>query len=154
MSARKLARSAPCATCGSMIYRLKIHHEHSINMKIHRDNPGNVNVIDKYEQGSLIVGGKAYEHCIAVMPSELRSLPELVAPEDIVFEALDFLLEAKPEVVLVGTGPALVFPDFSLIKTFHQRGTGCDIMDSPAACRTYNILVAEGRNVAAVILSP
>ncbi len=123
-------------------------------MKIHRDNPGNVNVIDKYEQGMVMIRGKAYTQCVSLMPDAVRELPELASPEDMSFEALEYLLEWKPEVVLIGTGPTLVFPDFSLMRAFHARDTGCDIMDSAAACRTYNILVGEGRAVAAVILMP
>ena len=88
----------------------------------------------------------------------------LVTPERIVsgwaaggFEALteaDFaqLAELKPEVVLLGTGANLRFPAARLMRALIDAGIGVEVMDTAAACRTFNILAAEGRNVAAAVL--
>jgi len=88
----------------------------------------------------------------------------LVTPERVVsgwarggFEALteaDFaaLAELKPELVLLGTGASLRFPDPRLTRALTDAGIGVEVMDTPAACRTFNILAAEGRNVAAAVL--
>jgi uncharacterized protein len=65
------------------------------------------------------------------------------------------LVALAPEIVLLGTGARLRFPDPALLAPLYKAGIGVEVMDTPAACRTYNILVAEGRNVlAALILSP
>jgi uncharacterized protein len=87
----------------------------------------------------------------------------LVTPERVVsgwaaagFDALseaDFaaLGELKPEVVLLGTGASLRFPHPRLTRALSDAGIGVEVMDTAAACRTFNILAAEGRKVAAAV---
>jgi uncharacterized protein len=88
----------------------------------------------------------------------------LVTPERVVtgwtaggFDTLteaDFaaLGELKPEVVLLGTGASLRFPHPRLTRALTDAGIGVEVMDTPAACRTFNILAAEGRRVVAAVL--
>ena len=88
----------------------------------------------------------------------------LVTPERIVtgwtpggFDTLseaDFaaLVELKPEVVLLGTGASLRFPHPRLTRALTDAGIGVEVMDTPAACRTFNILAAEGRRVVAAVI--
>ena len=88
----------------------------------------------------------------------------IVTPERVVthwanggFDALteaDFAAVAalQPEVVLLGTGDAIRFPHPRLTRALTDAGIGLEVMDTPAACRTFNILAAEGRKVAAAIL--
>jgi uncharacterized protein len=87
----------------------------------------------------------------------------LVTPERVVsgwaaggFDALteaDFapLVALEPEVVLLGTGASLRFPHPRLTRALTDAGIGVEVMDTPAACRTFNILAAEGRKVAAAV---
>ena len=88
----------------------------------------------------------------------------LVTPERIVtgwtaggFDTLteaDFeaLTDLKPEVVLLGTGASLRFPHPRLTRALTDAGIGVEVMDTPAACRTFNILAAEGRRVVAAVI--
>jgi len=62
------------------------------------------------------------------------------------------LLELEPEVVLFGTGATFRYPSPTLLAPLTGRGIGVEVMDTGAACRTYNVLVAEGRQVVAAIL--
>jgi len=62
------------------------------------------------------------------------------------------LLNGKPEVVLFGAGAGIRFPDPRVTRPLIDAGVGIEVMDTPAACRTFNILVAEGRNVVAALL--
>ena len=68
--------------------------------------------------------------------------------------AADFaqLLAHKPEVVLFGAGATIRFPHPRLTKPLTDAGIGVEVMDTPAACRTFNILAAEGRSVVAALL--
>lgn len=68
-------------------------------------------------------------------------------------EHLDILVDLQPELVLLGTGPRLQFPHSSLLMTLYSRQIGVEIMDTAAACRTYNILMAEGRHVVAGLIN-
>ena len=62
------------------------------------------------------------------------------------------LIALEPELILLGTGPTQIFPDPAVYFQVLERGIGLEFMDTGAACRTYNILVAEGRRVAAGLL--
>ena len=65
---------------------------------------------------------------------------------------LDPLITLEPELVLIGTGTTLTFPAIEHYARLIQQNIGVEIMDSAAACRTYNILLGEGRKVAAGII--
>ena len=60
--------------------------------------------------------------------------------------------ELEPQLVILGTGEQQQFPKTELYATLLNQGVGVEVMSTPAACRTYNILVSEGRNVAAALL--
>ncbi|MDQ2696382.1 MAG: Mth938-like domain-containing protein [Pseudomonadota bacterium] len=61
-------------------------------------------------------------------------------------------LEPAPEIVILGTGPRQRFPRPELLRPLLERRLGVEVMDTAAACRTYNIILAEGRRVAAALL--
>lgn len=75
--------------------------------------------------------------------------PENLAPDD-----LEPALAADPEIIILGTGETLRRPKLDLMALMAQRQIGIEIMDTPAACRTYNVLVHEGRSVAAALFIP
>jgi len=86
-------------------------------------------------------------------------LPESIIPEwstatvaTLSTEDMQKLLELGTEIILLGTGNHLRFPAGPLMRPFAPAGIGLEIMDLRAACRTYNILAAEGRKVAAALL--
>jgi len=62
------------------------------------------------------------------------------------------LVSLEPEVILLGTGRRLVFPEPQVLATVHAATIGIEIMDTAAACRTYNILAGESRHVAAALI--
>lgn len=64
----------------------------------------------------------------------------------------DYFLELQPEVILLGTGARQQFAHPNLYRELIHAGIAIEFMDTPAACRTYNILVAEDRKVAAAVL--
>jgi uncharacterized protein len=67
---------------------------------------------------------------------------------------LEPVFALRPEIVLLGTGAVQVFPPPELMMCFHRRGIGIEVMTTPAACRTFNVLVADRRNVVAALLPP
>lgn len=72
--------------------------------------------------------------------------------EDLELEHFEELLEWEPEVALFGSGSRLCFPSPELLAPLHRRGIGIEVMDTAAACRTFNILASEGRRVTAAML--
>ena len=74
------------------------------------------------------------------------------APAGVLPLHIQQVLEFHPEIVILGTGRSLRFPAQEVIQVCHQAGAGFEVMDTGAACRTYNILAGEGRRVAAALL--
>jgi uncharacterized protein len=100
----------------------------------------------------LWVGSTPFTHSVlvpwvgAVQPWEPALLEELQARH---FERLVAL---KPEVVIFGSGPRLRFAPPALMRALIEQRVGVETMDTAAACRTYNVLAAEGRSVVAALL--
>ena len=69
-------------------------------------------------------------------------------------EHIEAIIELQPELVILGTGPQLTFPKQHILAGLHSARIGVEIMDTAAACRTYNILMTEGRFVVAGLLNP
>jgi uncharacterized protein len=121
-------------------------------MKIDLESGSATYVIRSYAQGRIALNEEVVTESVIVTPERLvRDWPpqcfdELARPH---FETISAL---RPEVVLLGTGAHLRFPDPRLTAPLCERGIGVEVMDTPAACRTYNILMAEGRMVAAALL--
>jgi uncharacterized protein len=121
-------------------------------VKLHADQPQSLNTVTAYGPGYIEINLVRHTNSVLVMPEgEVRPWPVNRFEE---LEAVHFeqLAELGPEVVLLGTGSRLRFPHPRLTASLARRHVGVDAMDMQAACRTYNILMAEGRKVAAVLL--
>ena len=81
---------------------------------------------------------------------ELRDLPDDIGR--LTEGHLQDLLALEPEVVIIGSGWAPGRAPRELVFALARRGIGLEVMDTPAACRTFNILLSEGRDVAAVLI--
>ena len=107
--------------------------------------------IQRYDAQSVTINDKIYTQSIIVMPEYLSEW----AVKDFKALALDHFQRVRalcPEVVLLGTGTRIHFPTAELLTPLTQDGIGVEVMGTPAACRTYMILMAEGRRVAAALL--
>ena len=120
-------------------------------MKLHASSPTALNTFSGYGEGYVLINGQRHEGSMIVMPERMQ--PWDVAGFDALKEA-DFqvFLELKLEILLLGTGPQQRFPHPRLTRALAQRRIGLEVMDLQAACRTYNILMAEERRVAAALL--
>lgn len=122
-------------------------------MKLHADPLlAERNTVTAYGPGYVEINKVRYERAVILTPDRP------IAPWDAAgFDALrveDFaaLLSFAPDVVLFGTGARQRFPHPRLLAPLAQARIGVEVMDTHAACRTYNILMAEGRRVLAVLL--
>ena len=120
-------------------------------MKLHASKLTALNTFTGYGPGFVAVNETRHESSVIVMPEQLVAWDvagfEALKPED--FAAL---VAMKPEVVLLGTGEKLRFPHPRLTRALAEARIGIEVMDLQAACRTYNILMAEERKVAAALL--
>jgi len=120
-------------------------------MKLHLDSGNSTYQIQGVNLRSVTINEKVYSHSLIVMP---ESLHEWNVES---FEALNVthfqqLCALQPKVVLLGTGQKIRFPTPDLLAPLINESIGIEVMDMRAACRTYMILMAEGRKVAAALL--
>ena len=120
-------------------------------MKLHASGPSGVNTITGYGEGYVMVNGQRRDTSVVVLPDRVESWPAR-SFDALTAEHFSFLQSLDAEIVLLGTGPKQRFPHPRLTAALAQAGIGLEVMDVQAACRTYNILVAEERKVAAALL--
>ena len=121
-------------------------------MKLHSDRDESLNTVTAYGDGWFEVNAVRHVGPILVMPDgEVASWPLADPAQPDEFD-LEPILERRPEVVLLGTGATHAFAPARMTARLHAAGIGIESMDSKAACRTYNILMAEGRRVLAALL--
>ena len=102
----------------------------------------------------MAVNGVRYETSLVVMPDRIADDWKVQNLESLTQDDIEALAALNPELILLGTGDILRFPDPRLLVNLTRAGIGAEVMDTRAACRTYNILAEEGRNVAAALIIP
>jgi uncharacterized protein len=120
-------------------------------VKLHASGPGGANTVTAYGAGYVSVNGERHESSLVVLRDQVfpwapRRFDELSAESFAVLAKLDV------DIVLLGTGERQRFPLPQLTAGLRNARIGLEVMDVQAACRTYNILVAEERRVAAALL--
>lgn len=125
---------------------------YGIAMKLTDEKIGGINLIRSYAAGEVRVGETVIRSSCLVKTDQLIGdwRPQTVA--EISVADMETVLALKPEVVVIGSGPRQQFPAPEIIGAVLSRGVGCEVMDTGAACRTYNILASEGRTVVAALL--
>ncbi|MDJ0711713.1 MAG: MTH938/NDUFAF3 family protein [Woeseiaceae bacterium] len=108
-------------------------------------------VVRSVSESTIRVNDDDYSTSIAMTPEAV--LGEWPNKPIIELVAEDFcdIFDTSPELVLLGTGPTNIFPPRELMFAFARRGIGFEVMDTPAAARTFNVLANEGRRVAVIL---
>jgi uncharacterized protein len=122
------------------------------DLKLHLANPGDTKLFTGYAEDHVLVNRERYDKSLAVLAEEVRTDWDAACFEALNETHFEYFLSLKPEVLLLGTGKAQRFPHPRLYRMLTDAGIGVECMDTPAACRTYNILVAEDRRVIAAIM--
>ena len=114
-------------------------------------SPG-VNFVRSYRPGELRIGDQLFtQSCLVTADQIITDWPPQTL-DDLKVEHLDRILGLEPEVVVLGSGPKQRFPHASLLAHLLSRRVGCEVMDSGAARRTFNVLLSESRRVVAALL--
>ena len=120
-------------------------------MNFSQDTEESTTIIHSYQEDYLVINQTKYDcHCLLhhsglIKPWDVNEVSQLLISD------FDAILNCQPDVVILGTGKQLKFPENTLRHAFAKFNVGLEVMDTGAACRTYNILLSEGRNVAAAI---
>ena len=120
-------------------------------MKLQPDRTDSLSVT-AYTASWIAINGVCYTHNLLISSNGLIQVWPGQYFADIQTTDLDLIAPAEAEIVLLGCGKKQLFPSAALMGAFIERRTGVETMDTPAACRTFNILAAEGRRVAAILL--
>lgn len=121
-------------------------------MKLHLSQSASRNSVTAYGRGYVAVNGERYERSLIVMPDRIMADWNVPSLDSLTHDNIGALALLKPELVLLGTGQILRFPDPRLLASLFSAAIGAEMMDTRAACRTYNFLADEGRNVAAALI--
>ncbi len=110
--------------------------------------------IESYGDGRFRIGGAVYEGSVLVLPERSLAWP-IAAIEEISLDSLAPVIAAAAEleILLIGCGPRLALVPEDLRQALREAGVVVEPMDTGAACRTYNVLIAEDRPVAAALIA-
>ena len=123
-------------------------------MEITPEIPQGRQVVESYGPGRFRISGVSHGGSVLVFPERTVAWPVGTVAE-LSLEAFADVLAADPavEILLIGCGPRLMPLPGALRSALRAQGIGCDVMDTGAACRTFNVLMAEERRVAAALIA-
>jgi uncharacterized protein len=121
-------------------------------MQFSRENAGDAHAILACSGSEVRLRDRAVQGSVIVTRETVLEGWRPPAPEDLTLEDFAGLLALTPDVVLLGTGDRQRLPPPALYAGFAARGIGLETMDNRAACRTYNVLLGEYRNVAVALI--
>lgn len=122
-------------------------------MNFYEDSSNATWIIQRATLSEMLINGEAYTQSLTLTERGLTPWP-VQSPSELTVALLEPLTLNMPELVIIGTGAKMVMLPPALLQVFYQKSIGVEIMDTPAAARTYNLLASEGRALnAAFILS-
>ncbi|HUY84205.1 MAG TPA: MTH938/NDUFAF3 family protein, partial [Steroidobacteraceae bacterium] len=123
-----------------------------MRMRFAQDSADGAHQIRAYADGEFRVGERRVQGAMILSATEILEAPELHTVADIGAAHVARILALDPAVVLLGTGAVQRFPEPWLAAQFWSKNIGFEVMDTGAACRTFNVLVAERRRAVAALL--
>ncbi len=121
-------------------------------MKLQPDKQPSLNTVSAYGQDYIEINAQRYTSSVFLSPESPVIEWSCTRFEDIKTEDFEQIAKLGPAVVIFGSGDRIRFPQPALIAPLIARNIGLETMDLQAACRTYNVLMAEGRKVVAALL--
>lgn len=122
-------------------------------MKLSLSDDSKANIISAYAEGIFTVRGQVLSGSHVFWPEKAPLAWELSDIADLDQQSFEKVLSEDIDAIILGTGKSLVFPDDKWLQQIYNHSIGIEIMDTPAACRTYNILVSEGRPIVAALIA-
>lgn len=116
------------------------------------DNNQSPYQIRAFKPGTIRVNDKTITSSIIITPIELIENWQPQTIQELTADSLNPVITLKPDILLIGTGTTLVFPPVEIYGHLINLGIGVEVMDTSAACRTFNALSAENRRVAAALI--
>ena len=121
-------------------------------MKLHSSSTQQYQTVTGYFDGGVEINGVRFDTSLTVMPEALPRPWPVACFEDLTEAHFDAISLDTPDVVILGTGERQRFVHPRLSASLLERRIGLECMDNQAACRTYNILMGEGRKVTLALI--
>ena len=118
-------------------------------MKFAEDNNDAQYKITGYDEQGIFINGRLFQNSVILSPMNIVEAWEPDIYSQLEAEHLFPLYDLKPDVIILGTGKKQTFPSREVLQILTKMKIGYEIMETQAACRTFNIIMAEGRNVVA-----
>lgn len=120
-------------------------------VELRLDPPAGEYRIRSYQPGAILVNDTTYSNSLIISANTLINNWNPKNINELTRNDWQAVLDLDPAIVLIGTGPTIVFPEIACLIPLIERNIGYEIMDTAAACRTYTVLVAEDRRVVAAL---
>jgi uncharacterized protein len=121
-------------------------------MKFSEADIGGGHRIQGYAPGRIVIDGTSYTTGLILTPERILSGWGPASAAELGEDHIGALVALDPQVIIIGTGARQVFPAPAVYAAAMRCGVGVEVMDTGAACRTYNIVMAEGRKVVAGLM--
>ena len=121
-------------------------------MKVSLDTGTASHLIKAYGAGSIQINETVYHRDLIVMPESIEPEWASAPITELTTDHFAAVQAYAPEILLLGTGETQIFPPARLMAELGRQGMGLEVMDTAAACRTYNVLMSEDRRVAAALM--
>jgi uncharacterized protein len=121
-------------------------------MKLHSDSTQQYQTVTGYDAAGVEINAQRFDYSLIVMPEAPPRAWPVKRFEDLEASHFEQIALDAPDVVILGTGERQRFVHPRLIAALSARHTGVESMDSQAACRTYNVLMGEGRKVTLALI--
>jgi uncharacterized protein len=121
-------------------------------MKLHSSNTQQYQTVTGYFDGGIEINAQRYDYSLMVLPEQPPQPWPVTSFESLTAQHFETLLAQQPDVVILGTGERQRFVHPRLVTSLSSQRIGVESMDSHAACRTYNILMGEGRKVTLALI--
>ena len=143
--------SVRCASLRASISE-SVDHLSSVYMQFNLQSDTEANLVRACAAGEVRVREHVIRSSVILSASEIVFDWPPGSVEDLQLDHLQAAFALEPQIILLGTGERLVFPAPAIGAAVQATGVGFEVMDTRAACRTYNVLVQEGRRVAAALI--
>lgn len=121
-------------------------------MKMHQDSTNGSYRIVRYGPDGVQINEQLYTESLLLMPDQVVTPWPPKRFDELNGSHLAEAQNLNPEVILLGTGVQQQFPDRAVMRPLLKSGIGLEVMDTGSACRTFNILMGEGRRVLAALI--
>ncbi len=120
-------------------------------MKLHLNKPDTLQIIGSFDTDCLTIGEQRYEKSVILTPQRVELWPVSHVSE-LTRTHFTEIARHSVETVILGTGATGIFVDVELTRPLIEKNIGLEVMTTAAACRTWNVLAADGRRVACALI--